>query len=304
MKSEKFKITVGYILICLIWGSTWLTIRLSLDSLTPFISCGIRFILAALSIYVVMRLKNIKLQTDPVSIKMYVMMTFFSYIIPYGFVYWAEQFIPSGLTSIIYASMPFYVILFSFIAFSKQSVTRFQIIGTILAFGGILVIFLENLSIDLSLHMKGIIVLLIGAGMQSGIAVMVKKFGGHLNPFSMSFVPLFTAGIGLVIMAFMFENSTAWNFNLNAILSIIYLAVFGTVIAFTVYYWLIQKISVVLVSLSSFITPIIAVLLGWLILDEKLSFQTLIGSGMVLIGILFANFTSLKNINFVRQAAG
>ena len=113
MIGEKLKISAGYVLICLIWGSTWLVIRLGLDSLTPFISCGIRFILAAAFIYVIMRFKKIRLQKDVLSVKLYLLLTLFSYVIPYGFVYWSEQFIPSGLTAIIYASMPFYVILFS-----------------------------------------------------------------------------------------------------------------------------------------------------------------------------------------------
>ncbi len=175
--------------------------------------------------------------------------------------------------------------------------------GIILAFAGILIIFMENLSIDLSLHMKGIIALLMGSAMQAGIAVAIKKYGKQLNPLSMSFIPLLIAGIILVITAFIFEDKTAWNFNQNAISSIIYLAFFGTVLAFTTYYWLLQRISVVLLSLSSFITPIIAVILGWVILDEKLSFQTLIGSGLVLIGILFANFTTIKNNYFSRRVS-
>ncbi len=303
MSKEKIKIASGYVLICAIWGSTWLVIRLGLDSLIPFISAGIRFILASIFIYVLMRFRNIKLQKDILSIKLYIMLTFFSYVFPYGLVYWSEQFIPSGLTAIVFATMPFFVLIFSLLAFSKSSVTRFQTMGIILAFAGILIIFMENLSIDLSLHMKGIIALLMGSAMQAGIAVAIKKYGKQLNPLSMSFIPLLIAGIILVITAFIFEDKTAWNFNQNAISSIIYLAFFGTVLAFTTYYWLLQRISVVLLSLSSFITPIIAVILGWVILDEKLSFQTLIGSGLVLIGILFANFTTIKNNYFSRRVS-
>ena len=124
MSKEKIKIASGYVLICAIWGSTWLVIRLGLDSLIPFISAGIRFILASIFIYVLMRFRNIKLQKDILSIKLYIMLTFFSYVFPYGLVYWSEQFIPSGLTAIVFATMPFFVLIFSLLAFSKSSVTR------------------------------------------------------------------------------------------------------------------------------------------------------------------------------------
>ena len=155
--TEKYKIASGYALICLIWGSTWLAIRFGLGSLTPLISAGLRFLLASLFVYGMMRIKNISLQTDTLSIKLYAVLSLFSFTIPFGLVYWAEQYIPSGLASIVFAVMPFFVIIYSMIAFKKDSVTFNQIFGSILGFSGIVIIFSENLSLDLSQHLLGII---------------------------------------------------------------------------------------------------------------------------------------------------
>lgn len=295
MRTEKFKIGAGYVLICLVWGSTWLAIRFGLDSLTPLISAGLRFSLASLFIFVLMRIRKISLQTDFLSIKLYLILTFFSFAIPFGLVYWAEQFIPSGLASIIFAVMPFFVILYSIIAFHKESVTLNQIVGSILGFTGIVVIFSENLSLDLSYQLLGIAAVLISASMQGAIGVTIKKYGNHLNPLSMNLVPLFLSGLILVITSFLFEDSSIWNFDFKGVLSIVYLAFFGTLVTFTTYYWLLKRINVVMLSLSAFITPIIAVILGWIVLNENFSLQTLVGSSFVLIGILFANFHGLKN---------
>ncbi|TSA29386.1 MAG: multidrug DMT transporter permease [Ignavibacteriales bacterium] len=295
MQTEKFKIAAGYVLICLIWGSTWLAIRLGLGSLTPLISAGLRFFLASLFVYGMMRIKNISLQTDQLSIKLYVVLSLFSFVIPFALVYWAEQYIPSGLASIVFAVMPFFVILFSIIAFKKSSVTFNQIFGSILGFSGIVIIFSENLSLDLSKQLLGIAAVLMSSFIQAGIGVTIKKYGQHLNPLSMNFPPLLSAGIILITVSILFENSSGWIFDLKAFASIIFLAFFGTLIAFTTYYWLLQRMNVVILSLSSFITPIIAVILGWLIMNENFSFQTLAGSALVLIGILFANFRGLMN---------
>jgi drug/metabolite transporter (DMT)-like permease len=301
--TEKFKIAAGYVLICLIWGSTWLAIRLGLGSLTPLISSGLRFLLASFFVLGFMRIRKIVLQTDTVSIKLYIITSLFSFVIPFGLVYWAEQFIPSGLASIVFAVMPFGIIIFSKVAFPQEIISFNQIFGVVLGFSGIVVIFSEHLSLDLSQQLFGILAVLVSASMQAAIGVTIKKYGQHLNPLSMHFVPLFFAGLILILTAFLFENNSTWDFNFTSITSIVYLAFFGTVVTFTTYYWLLKRMNIVILSLSAFITPIVAVILGWIILHENFSLQTLLGSTFVLIGILFANFRGLKNYYVTKKIA-
>lgn len=294
MKNEGIKIFSGYVLICLIWGSTWLAIRIGLNSLTPIFSAGLRFSSAAVFVYLMMKFRKISLQTDPHSVKLYLILAVFSFIIPYGLVYWSEQFIPSGLTSIIFAVMPFFVILFSKIFIPESAVRGDQIIGAVIGFGGIVIIFSENLVIDITGYMMGMLSVLLSSFIQGWVAVHLKKHGGKLDPLAMNFIPLVLAGVIMTLFGLFFEDRTNWICNASAVGSIIYLGLFGTSIAFTTYYWLMKKINVVLLSLSTLITPIIAVALGWMILDEKLSIRELFGSVLVLIGILFANFTKVK----------
>lgn len=294
MNSEKIKIGLGFILICIIWGSTWLFIRLGLESLTPVISAGIRFLLASILVYGLMSYKKISLQTDSLSIRLYLVLAFFSFIIPFGLVYWAEQFIPSGLASIIFAVMPFGIILFTRLAIPNTEIKLAQYIGVIIGFVGIVTIFSEDLTIDISNNFFGMVAVLISATMQASIAVTIKKYGSHLNPLSMNFIPLLIAGLVMIPLALIIEESSSWKFDFIALGSVFYLALFGTLVTFTTYYWLLKRMNIVILSLSTFITPIVAVILGWLVLNERFSFQALIGSAMVLIGILFANFNGLK----------
>ena len=127
MQNERSKIILGFISICLIWGSTWLAIRIGLSSLTPVIAVGIRFLIASLIVYSIIKIRKLKLQTDPLSIKLYIFLGFFAFTIPYGLVYWAEQFIPSGLTSILFAIMPFSIILFSRLMIKDNIITSNQV---------------------------------------------------------------------------------------------------------------------------------------------------------------------------------
>lgn len=295
MSSEKLKIVLGYILICILWGSTWLAIRVGLDSLTPIFSAGLRFLLASLFIFILMKLKNILLQKDSISIRIYLILGLFSFVFPFGLVYWAEQFIPSGLASVIFAVMPFFVILFSALTMKDEVITPGQIIGVSFGFFGITTIFSEGLFLDISSNLWGIVAVLVSSLIQAGIAVMMKKYGKHINPLSVNFIPLLIAGIIMIPAGLIAEDSAKLTCDYKAIFSILYLAFFGTVITFTTYYWLMKRINVVILSLSTFITPIVAVLLGWIFLSESFSSQTLLGSGLVLVGILFANFSGLKN---------
>jgi drug/metabolite transporter (DMT)-like permease len=293
MKNDSLKIFFGFILICVIWGSTWLAIRIGLNSLTPVISAGLRFLFASLFVFMLIKIKNIKLQNDKLSIKLYIFMGFFAFTIPYGLVYWAEQYIPSSLTSILFGVLPFGVIVFTKLMMRDNIIGGDQIAGVVLGFLGIVIIFSENLKIEFSGYFLGMIAAVLSALIQAFVAVVIKKHGKDLHPLSMNFIPLLMAGIMMTSVGLLFENSESWSFNIEAVSSILYLAFFGTVVTFTTYYWLLKKMNVVILSLNSFITPIVAVILGWIILGEKLSMRAFAGSALVLIGILFANLRQL-----------
>ena len=291
--NEKYKIIIGYILITALWGSTWLAIRVGLDSLTPMFAVGLRFFVASFFVLIVMKIANVKLQTDTLSIKLYLFLGFFSFIIPFSLVYWAEKFVPSGLTSVVFSVFPFIVILFSWVMIPNEKIGIYKILGSLMGFIGIVIIFWEDITFDFSEYSLGMIAILASAVIQGFVAVVVKKHGRNLNPLSMNFVPLLLTGIVLIPVGLIFENSESLVFDSKAIYSILYLSFFGTVVTFTTYFWLMKKISVVILSLSTFLTPIIALLLGVIILHEKFTVYHLVGSSLVLIGILFANFRGL-----------
>ncbi len=294
MNSDAVKISGGYILICLLWGSTWLAIRLGLESITPFAAAGIRFTLASVFVYLMMRIKKIELQTDSFAIKAYFILGYFSFVIPFGLVYWAEQFIPSGLASILFGVFPFFVIIFSRIFIPGERIGLFKFLGVLFGFVGIYVIFSENLEIQFGEYIWGMAAVLVSAVIQGGIAVFIKLKGKNLNPLSMNLVPLFIAGISLMMISFLTEDTGKIVLDMKGILSVLYLAFFGTLLTFTTYYWLMKKINVVILSLTAFITPIIALFLGWFFMNEKLTSNVILGSGMVLLGILIANFRGIK----------
>jgi len=293
MKTMSLKIILVYVMLCFIWGSTWLTIRLGLESLTPIFSAGIRFAMASIFIIILMRIRGVRLQLDKLSIKLYLIMGFLSFVIPFGLVYWAEQFVPSGMAAVLFAVFPFFVAIFSYFSISSDSIDKFKIIGIILGFLGIVIIFSDSFGGDITDYLLGMIAIVLSGIMQAAIAVTIKKYGHHLNPLSMNFVPMLIAGIAMIIIGFSIENTSANVYGIDAILSILYLAFFGSVVTFTSYYWLIKRINLVILSLIAFITPIVALFLGFILYDEQLSTRHFIGSMFVLLGVLAANMGNL-----------
>jgi drug/metabolite transporter (DMT)-like permease len=104
------------------------------------------------------------------------------------------------------------------------------------------------------------------------------------------------AGISLLIIGYLTEDLSNTRIDDNAVLSVLYLAFFGSVITFTSFYWLLKRVNIVLLSLIAFITPITALILGYIVYDEALSTRHFIGSAMVLVGVLAANLDNLLKL--------
>ena len=302
MKSEKVRIVLGYILICLIWGSTWLAIKISVDSFPPMGAAGLRFVSAAILFYIYIKLRKIEIRKDAFAIKIYLILGFFSFVIPFACQYWAEQYIPTGLTSIVFGVLPFFVVLISPILLPKTRIGIYEWIGIIIGFIGLVIIFSENLEINLQNDFLGMLAIVISAMVAAFISVYMKKHGGGLDSVGLNFIPVAIAGPSFIIISLITEKNSVWNFNLNGVLAFLFLALFGTVIAFSIYYWLMKRISVFLISLTTFITPIVAIILGCVVLAEAFTLRDLLGSSLVLIGILFANFKDLINYFTVKRA--
>lgn len=293
MKAGSLKIFLIYTMLCFIWGSTWIAIRFGLETLTPLYSAGIRFTLAAFFILILMKIRGVRLQLDKISIRLYLVMGFLSFVIPFGLVYWAVQFVPSGMASVLFAVFPFFVAIFSFLFFASESLDIFKIFGIVIGFSGIVIIFSDSFGGDITDYLIGMFAIVLSATMQAGNVTTIKKYGHHLNPLSMNFVPMLIAGISMFVIGLAIEDTSTNSFGLHAVLSILYLAFFGSVITFTSYYWLLKKINIVILSLIAFITPIVALILGFLIYDEQLSTNDFIGSAFVLFGVFGANMGNL-----------
>ncbi len=291
---EKFKVSFGYFIICTVWGSTWLAMKFALVHYPPFLATSIRFFIATAGLYVLIKLRGGKIKFDKSQFPIFWRLTIFSYSLPFAMVFYAEQTVSSGLGAVLFATFPFFVIIFSRIMLNDE-IGIFKFIGVILGFTGIVLIFSHDLSSKNFESVTGISLILLSSAIQAYISVYLKKHGKNVGVLQMNFYPFLLSGFIVLFFSVIFENPPTDLINWEGLAAISYLAIFGSVLTFSTYYWLMKRMNVVILSLSSFITPIIAVYLGYVILDEKFSENIYLASTLVLIGVLLANFKGLKN---------
>lgn len=274
------------LILSLIWSSTWLAIKIGLETLPPFLSAAIRFFIAfiTLSIYAI----KLKL-TIPRDLRSHVFFILFSLInfsIGYGLVYWGEQYINSGLTSVLFSVMPFYVAFLSIKMLPSEKISLKKILGITTGFGGVAIIFWDQLYLSDSMSVYGMLAVLLSPAFSALGTIIGKKASATYHAVTLNTFPLLYTSLALLAVHFVTESGISANFTLPAILSLFYLGIFGTAIAFVLYFSLLKTTSAVLMSLITFITPPLALFWGWLVLGERISWELLFGMIIIFSGIL------------------
>ena len=272
-------------MLCLIWGSTWLGIKIGLEDSPPFLSAGFRFLLATSVLYIWGRLRGIRFSDYKQKIVQILIPGFFLYYLSYSFVYWAEQYINSGLTAVLFATFPFFVAIYAAFLLRDEKLSAKKILGLLFGFFGIVMIFWDNLSFSGENIFVGMLGVILSAGFSAYASVRVKRDLYDVEPIAIS---TYQMGLGTVLLlgsGFLSERLGDFKITYKSIGALVYLAFFGSALAFVTYYWLLKKIEVTKLSLITFITPIVALILGWLIMGEAITIYLLLGTVLVIFGI-------------------
>ncbi|MGB7296705.1 MAG: EamA family transporter [Candidatus Aminicenantales bacterium] len=277
---------IGFSLICLIWGTTFLVIKIGLEDLPPFLAVGLRFLMAGLvlSFYLLLAQDRVALPKGRENLKFIISLTLLNYLVPYALVYWGEQFISSGLTSVIFATLPLNIIFISTVLF-RDKPSLWDVGGVVLGLAGIVVIFSEAVFHHSGFHIQGMIAVYLCSLSQAAIAIILKRSRIPYQPLEVNLVPFLASGVLITGLSLVSEQGRDVQITWSAVLSVIYLSVFGTVLAFGIYLWLIPRIKLSLLSTYTYILPLIALLVGYLFLNETLSPLQLGGTCLVLGGI-------------------
>ena len=286
--SEKALIVVAYAGMCAIWGSTWMMIKIGLRGAPPMTAVGLRFVLAGALIATIVGARRLRY---PSTRKFFVLCAFlgvFHMAIPYLLVYWAEQQISSGLTAVLYSTMPFVVAIVARGLVGDPLDLR-KIAGIVVGVVGVWVIFADSVQIGGAQGILGVCAVLASVCFASLSTVVLKKYGKQYNALVTLVIPFGLAGLLALAIALPTEHSNPFAYDRRTWGTILYLATLGSGVAFALLFWVIQRIDVTVVAYQTFIIPLIALFFGWVFLDETISPRLVLGSALILVGIAIAS---------------
>jgi len=283
-------VIAAFFAIYVIWGSTYLAIRYAVASIPPLYTAGFRHLTAG-TILLVWTLAKGQRPSWP-QLRASVVIGFLFFLIGHGTLHWAETQVPSGLASLLIASEPIWVFLMACAAEKRWRMNGFLLAGVVLGLAGVALLLGRDVWSAGRGVFLGAVACLVGAiGWSAGIIYSRRS---HLSgsPLLLSALSLLAGSVMLLTTGTVFGEYRGFSFDnvpLRSWLALAYLIVFGSVIAFTAYNWLLEHYSPTLVATHTYINPIVAVLLGWWFAAEHVSLNVLLSAAMVIAAVFLVD---------------
>jgi drug/metabolite transporter (DMT)-like permease len=274
---------------CLVWGATWLAIKLGLSDSPPLYGAALRFVVAVLVLAGFVWRRRDAWPRDRGTWGWLVVSGILMYFGSYAVVYVVEQYIDSALAAILFSSFPFFVAVGAHLHLPGERLSALKVVGLVIGFLGIVTVFGGSVAAPRTGAWWAPLLMLVSPSSSAVASIIVKKHLTRHDPYVVNFIQM-AVGAGLLLpVAMVFENFRDFRWTTNAIGALLFLAFFGSAFAFVAYYHVMKTVAASRLALIAFVTPIIAAALGWLVLHEQLTWATLVGAVLTLTGIWIVN---------------
>ncbi|HDR4682574.1 DMT family transporter [Bacillus cereus] len=288
----------NYILVCIIFGTTFLTIKIGIEAgAPPLFSAGIRFFLAGIILMIIFKLKRKEIMPHIFS-KRIMYAGFCLTFMTFASLYWSEQYISSGLAAVLSATGPMMILLIQ-AKRNREKLQKEQLVALVIALAGVIFVSLPGMHQQVSFIWSiACIVLVIGElfyGIGSIRSKEILSDLSNVSPFLINGIQMFYGGILLLIASIIVEQPnvtvlTSWSVQWP----ILYLIFIGSIGGHGLYYWLLSKTNPVFPSTWLYVSPLIAIIVGYIILGEPLNPTMGMGACLILIGVFLANRSTLR----------
>ncbi|UZT99446.1 EamA family transporter [Chryseobacterium fluminis] len=289
---KDYKLTFAILTVAIVWGTTFLSIRVAVETIPAWFVAGIRQFLAGIIMLIILLYRKQFSWIGWKNLGYQLIFSLLMLVIANGLTTVAEETMTSSLTSLISATSPIVVFLGS-LALGLQKFTLRAFIGLLMCFSGIVFIFWDGIKDLANPEYRIGIVLLFTAilGWASG-TLFTKKLKIQSKSISLNlFYQFIFAGILQLIFAFLFsEDYNFGNWSLKSFAAMLYLALFGSVAAFFAYHYALTKVSPVQVSILAYVNTIISIFLSWLLLKEEISAKFIIAAVLIIFGVFVINY--------------
>lgn len=275
-----------WLILCIIWGTTWIFIKIGLEDLPPISFAAARFILAVLILAVIIKIQQIPMPKTRRDWGLIALTGVLQFSVNYSLVFWSEQYISSGLAAVLQAMITVFGLALAWIHLPNERITGLKILAVLLGIIGVGIIFNDQLKVESTLAFAGCVAVVFGAYTAAHASILIKAKGGNIHPAALVFSQMICGLPPVIIYAAVREgNPLNFQWTWQAIICVLYLTIFGTITAFWLYYWLLSKIESTKAMMISLVTPLIAVIVGAIFLDEKLPPLTGLGGILILASI-------------------
>lgn len=284
MKNVLRNIPLSYALLVLIWGSTWLPIKISIGE-TPFFMAALRFYLAAMTLVGIQIFRKRAISPPRGYMKVLIALGVGNFFIGYGLTYWGMQFVHSNVTSILWGTFPVTVSICAHFMLPSEKFSGINLVSLLGAlFGTYLIFDVQGIQWGSKTEI-GMLIILFSILGSAYSTVLYKREASHQDPVSMNLLGMFIGATLMLIWSYFMESWQAIDITLVSAGATLYLAVFGSALAFSVYFWLMRHVKVVKMSYITFLIPILASFWGWTILGENLTPKAILGGAIILVSV-------------------
>jgi drug/metabolite transporter (DMT)-like permease len=260
-----------------------------LQGIPPLTGVALRFSIAGSALLMLVPVFRVRLGATPRERWLWLANGLLTFCISYSILYWAEQYIPSGLAAVLFATFPLIVALLAHFVLPGERLTWTSGLGVLVGFAGVAVIFSEDFAKLLGSQVAFAASVMLLCPLCSALgSVAVKKWGGGIHPLSTAAVPMLLCGLIMGPIAWWTEADREVTFSRPATLALLYLALIGSALPFTLYFWLLRRLPATQVSLINYAVPVVAVIVGHFVLDEPVTLRVLLGAALVIGGTAFA----------------
>jgi drug/metabolite transporter (DMT)-like permease len=273
-----------FALLCLIWGSTWLVIKVGYGGLGPFNVASLRFFAAGMALALVTPLVGARWPRRPAQWALVAWVGVLLFAGDYGLIYWGEQYLPSGVTAILFAILPLVTIAMAHVYVPGERMTGRKLAGSLTAFLGIVVIFGDQLRVDSSTI--GPMIAIVGAAFCAAAAnVVAKRHAALVDSTTLNASAMLLGAVVLLLASVASGGGVRLPTELSVWLAVGYLSIVGSVVAFLVYFSLMKTWSVTSLSFLGVFMPVVALALGAIVLHEPVTPSVIAGAALILAGV-------------------
>lgn len=296
-KPSSWRVLLAFAIIYFVWGSTFLAIRVGVREVPPFLLAGLRFLIAGIVLYAWMRAKG----TQSPALREWgavLLLAVLIFVFDYGLLFWAERRVPSGIAAVMMATIPVFMAISEILILRTQRLSARLAIGLLVGTGGVTVLVSRGLSFgEVPIDTAGACALIVAAISWSLASALTRRLPLPAAKTMSSGAQMLSGGVLLMLTAALLGEFRGFHVDTvsrEAWLALAYLIVLGSIVAFTAYVWLLHYESPTRVGTYAYVNPVVAVLVGYFLGGEALGPRMIVGTVLVLVGVVVITTTPAK----------